>query len=101
MGKKEVMMAEIDIENSQTQKVITLMVPVLEYDFKGKCVFDISSISEEEKDLLINTIDKNLQHIDIELFCGDQEGNLPHFGSDFEFSIDGNKLIGFYTRNKD
>lgn len=101
MENKEVNMAEIDIENSQTQKVVTLSVPVLEYDFKGKCVFDISSISEVERELLIDAINLNLQHTDIELFYVDQEGDLPHFGPDFEFKIEENKLIGLYIRNKE
>lgn len=100
MNKKECMMAEIDIENLQTQKVVTLEVPILKYEINGECVFDISEVSEEEMGLLVNAIDINLQHTDIELFYVEQEGNLPHFGPDFEFKIESNKLYGLYTRDK-
>ena len=98
MDKK--MMAEIDIENSQTQKVVTLEVPIIKYEMNSECVFDISEISEENMELLVNAIDNNLEHTDIEFFYVDQQGNLPHFGPDFEFKIDGNKLYGLYTRDK-
>ena len=95
------MKAWIDIENSHTQKVITLEVPLLEFDYHKKAIFDISNITQDELEKLKLAIDskEELMYTDIEMFFTDQ-GDCPNFGPDYEFTIKDNKLIGIYTRNK-
>lgn len=98
MDKK--MMAEIDIENSQTQKVITIKVPIITFDDLDDNIFDISSITEEEKKLLIDAINPKLEHTDIELFYVDYESDIPNFGPDYSFRIENDKLYAINERIK-
>lgn len=95
------MKAWIDIENAHTQKVITLEVPLLEFDDLNKVVFDISNITQDELEKLKVAINprKDLMYTDIEMFFTDQD-NYPNFGPDYDFTIKDNQLIGIYTRDK-
>ena len=77
--------AYIDIENSRTKKVDTVKTNILEtngMDFK----FDISSLTNEEKKLLSDAINKELTYTDIELFYVN-DSNIPYFGPDYDFEI--------------
>ena len=93
------MRAFIDIENSKTGKVVTINTKVLQYNSKGECIFDISLISNDERELLINAINPLLTYTDIEMFFIDND-NIPNFGPDFEYSLENNLLYAYYTRDK-
>ncbi len=96
------MQAWIDIENSKTKKVITLNVPVIQISDNEDINFDISGITKEERELLISAIDpsKELEYTDIEMFFLETKPSVPHFGLDYEFTIQGDVLSGIYTRNQ-
>lgn len=94
------MRARIDIENSKTKEVITLDVLVMEYAENKKVVFDISSIGENELHILTDAINPKLTYTDIEMFYIDIEDNIPNFGPDYDFIIEGNTLCGYYTRDQ-
>ena len=94
------MNAEIDIENSKTQKVITINVPIITFDDLDENIFDISAITEEENKLLIDAINPKLEHTDIELFYVDSESNIPNFGPDYSFRIENDKLYAINERIK-
>lgn len=91
--------AYIDIENAHTQKVITIDVPIIEYDDIGICVFDISNITDEELLKLQDAINPELDYTDIEMFFVDTEPGIPNFGPDFDYEIINGHLIAKYTRN--
>ena len=96
------MQAWIDIENSKTKKVITLNVPVIQISDNEDISFDISGITREERELLIPAIDpsKELEYTDIEMFFLETKPGVPHFGPDYEFTIQGDVLSGIYTRSQ-
>ncbi len=93
------MKAFIDIENARTQKVITLIVPVIEKKQNDDISFDISKITDEERKILIPAIstDKDLTYTDIEMFFL-EDSNIPNFGPDYDFTIKDNILYGIYNR---
>lgn len=94
------MKAQLDIENSKTQKVETLNVPIISYEYEKEFVFDISNISDYEFRILKDAIDINLKYTDIEMFFVSMKPNIPNFGPDYEYKIKKGKLYGQYVRNK-
>lgn len=86
------MQAFIDIENSQTKHVDTIEVPIIEFKPLADVSFDLSNISEKERELLKSAIDSNKPLTEIEMFFTEIEEDIPNFGPDFIFSIDGNIL---------
>ena len=89
--------AYIDIENSKTKKVITIITNIVECDLDDKIIFDISDISTEELRLLVDAIDKEKNYTDIELFFVENY-KYPIFGPDYLFEIIDDKLIATYNR---
>ena len=86
------MKANLDIENSKTQEVITILLPVLEFEENGYIVFDISKVNDKEKELILDAINPELGYTDIEMFFIDDD-DVPYFGPDYDYSISDNKLI--------
>lgn len=93
------MKAYLDIENSKTQKVITILLPVLEYKENERIIFDISKVNNKEKELILDAINPELGYTDIEMFFIDDD-DVPYFGPDYEYSISDNKLILDYKYDK-
>lgn len=93
------MKAYLDIENSKTQKVITILLPVLEFKENEHIIFDISKVNNKEKELILDAINPELGYTDIEMFFIDDD-DVPYFGPDYDFSISDNKLILDYKYNK-
>lgn len=93
------MIAQIDIENSKTQKVETINVPIISYEYEKEFIFDISGINEYERQILNDAINIDLKYTDIEMFFVEMKPNIPNFGPDYEYKIEDNKLYGLYTRN--
>jgi len=93
------MKAQLDIENSKTQKVTTIIVPIISFEYEKKFVFDITNITEQEYEILTNAINPKLEYTDIEMFFVDIKPNIPNFGPDYDYTIENNKLYGFYSRN--
>ena len=92
------MNAYLDIENSKTNDVITIKLPILNYSKNDYIVLDIREINEEEYKLLEDATNPALGYTDIELFF--IEGDpLPNFGPDYKCKIEDNKLILRYERN--
>lgn len=92
------MNAYLDIENSKTNDVITIKLPILKYSKNDYIVLDIREINEEEYKLLEDATNPALGYTDIELFF--IEGDpLPNFGPDYKCKIENNKLILRYERN--
>lgn len=92
------MNAYLDIENSKTNDVITIKLPILKYSKNDYIVLDIREINEEEYKLLEDATNPALGYTDIELFF--IEGDpLPNFGPDYKCKIEDNKLILRYERN--
>ena len=50
------MKAYLDIENSKTNQVITVEVPVVTFDLQKQVVFDIKNIGEQDFNLILNAI---------------------------------------------
>lgn len=94
------MMANIDIENSQTKKVITLKVPVIEFKTHQYVKFDLAQLTKHEKILIEDALDVTMPHTEIEMFFIDNKNNEPKFGPDYEFELSDDELIGIYTRDK-
>lgn len=92
------MNAYLDIENSKTNNVITIKLPILKYSKNNYIVLDISEINEEEYKLLEDATNPALGYTDIELFFIDEDP-LPNFGPDYKCKIEDNKLILRYERN--
>lgn len=92
------MNAYLDIENSKTNNVITIKLPILKYSKNNYIVLDISEINEEEYKLLEDATDPALGYTDIELFFIDGDP-LPNFGPDYKCKIEDNKLTLRYKRN--
>lgn len=86
------MKAYLDIENSKTQKVITILLPVLEFKENERIIFDISKVNDKEKELILDAINPELGYTDIEMFFIDDD-DVPYFGPDYDYSISDNKLI--------
>ena len=63
------MKAYLDIENSKTNQVITVEVPVVTFDLQKQVVFDIKNIGEQDFNLILNAINpsKEYAYTDIEL----------------------------------
>lgn len=93
------MKAYLDIENSKTQKVITILLPVLEFKENEHIIFDISKVNNKEKELILDAINPELGYTDIEMFFIDDD-DVPYFGPDYDFSISDNKLILDYKYDK-
>ncbi len=93
------MKANLDIENSKTQEVITILLPVLEFEENGHIVFDISKVNDKEKELILDAINPELGYTDIEMFFIDDD-DVPYFGPDYDYSISDNKLILDYKYDK-
>ena len=97
------MNAQIEIENSKTQKVETIIVPIIvpiiKYEYEKDFIFDLSNITEYEYEILANAVNDNLKYTDIEMFFVDMKPNIPNFGPDYGYKIENNKLYGSYTRN--
>lgn len=93
------MKANLDIENSKTQEVITILLPVLEFEENGHIIFEISKVNDKEKELILDAINPELGYTDIEMFFIDDD-DVPYFGPDYEYSISDNKLILDYKYNK-
>lgn len=89
----------IDIENSKTQEVITILLPVLEFEKNGHIIFDISKVNDKEKELILDAINPELGYTDIEMFFIDDD-DVPYFGPDYDYSISDNKLILDYKYDK-
>ena len=92
------MNAYLDIENSKTNDVITIKLPILKYSKNDYIVLDIREINEEEHKLLEDATNPALGYTDIELFFIDGDP-LPNFGPDYKCKIEDNKLILRYERN--
>ena len=94
------MKAYINIENSHTREVKTIELPVIEFIENKIIKFDINSISEEEKKMLVDAISElpELGFTDIEMFFIDEK-NIPNFGPDYDFYIKDNTLVGIYNRD--
>ncbi len=86
------MKANLDIENSKTQEVITILLPVLEFEENGHIIFDISKVNDKEKELILDAINPEFGYTDIEMFFIDDD-DVPYFGPDYDYSISDNKLI--------
>ena len=86
------MKAYLDIENSKTQKVITLCVDVLKYELDKEIIFDIAHLNNKELKLLEDAIDEKLTHTDIEMFFIDNN-KTPIFGPDYTYKLIDNKMI--------
>ena len=93
------MKANLDIENSKTQEVITILLPVLEFEETGHIIFDISKVNDKEKELILDAINPELGYTDIEMFFIDDD-DVPYFGPDYNYSISDNKLILDYKYDK-
>lgn len=93
------MKANLDIENSKTQEVITILLPVLEFEENGHIIFDISKVNDKEKELILDAINPELGYTDIEMFFIDDD-DVPYFGPDYDYSISDNKLILDYKYDK-
>lgn len=93
------MKAYLDVENSKTQKVITILLPVLEYKENERIIFDISKVNNKEKELILDAINPELGYTDIEMFFIDDD-DVPYFGPDYDYSISDNKLILNYKYDK-
>ena len=93
------MKANLDIENSKTQEVITILLPVLEFEETGHIIFDISKVNDKEKELILDAINPELGYTDIEMFFIDDD-DVPYFGPDYDYSISDNKLILDYKYDK-
>ena len=93
------MKAYVDVENSHTREVKTIELPIIEFIEDKIIKFDINSISEEEKKLLVDAISElpELGFTDIEMFFIDDD-NVPNFGPDYNFYIKDNTLVGIYNR---
>ena len=93
------MKSYVDVENSHTREVKTIELPIIEFIENKIIKFDINSISEEEKKMLVDAISElpELGFTDIEMFfIGDD--NVPNFGPDYNFYIKDNTLVGIYNR---
>lgn len=86
------MKAFIDIENSRTQNVDTICVDVIKYEYDREVIFDISSLDKRELSLLYDAIDDSKSYTDIEMFFID-DSNIPNFGPDYNYNLNGNRLI--------
>lgn len=62
------MNAYLDIENSKTNDVITIKLPILNYSKNDYIVLDIREINEEEYKLLEDATNPAPGYTDIELF---------------------------------
>ncbi len=93
------MIGHIDIENSKTKKIITLDLPVIKLERKSEVIFDISNITQEEKDILLLAINDSTEfnYTDIEMFFIDDE-EIPNYGPDYNYRIEDNKLVLNYSR---
>lgn len=89
----------LDIENSKTQEVITILLPVLEFKENKRIIFDISKVNNKEKELILDAINPELGYTDIEMFFIDDD-DVPYFGPDYDYSISDNKLILYYKYDK-
>lgn len=93
------MKANLDIENSKTQEVITILLPVLEFKENGHIIFDISKVNDKEKELILDAINPEFGYTDIEMLFIDDD-DVPYFGPDYDYSISDNKLILDYKYDK-
>lgn len=93
------MKANLDIENSKTQEVITILLPVLEFEENGHIIFDISKVNDKEKELILDAINPKLAYTDIEMFFIDDD-DVPYFGPDYNYKVSGNTLILNYKYDK-
>lgn len=93
------MKAYIDIENSRTQKVVTICVEVIKYEYDEEIIFDISSLNIDELQLLNDAIDNDKTYTDVEMFFID-DSNIPNFGPDYKYELKDNKLILSYIPKK-
>lgn len=93
------MKAYLDVENSKTQKVITILLPVLEYKENERIIFDISKVNNKEKELILDAINPELGYTDIEMFFIDDD-DVPYFGPDYDYKVSDNKLILDYKYDK-
>lgn len=93
------MKAYLDVENSKTQKVITILLPVLEYKENERIIFDISKVNNKEKELILDAINPELGYTDIEMFFIDSD-DVPYFGPDYDYKVSDNKLILDYKYDK-
>lgn len=93
------MKAYLDVENSKTQKVITILLPVLEYKENERIIFDISKVNNKEKELILDAINPELGYTDIEMFFIDDD-DVPYFGPDYDYKVSGNTLILNYKYDK-
>lgn len=89
----------LDIENSKTQEVITILLPVLEFKEYKRIIFDISKVNNKEKELILDAINPELGYTDIEMFFIDDD-DVPYFGPDYDYSISDNTLILDYKYDK-
>ena len=87
------MKAYIDIENSRTQKVVTICVEVIKYKYDEEIIFDISSLNIDELQLLNDAIDNDKTYTDVEMFFID-DSNIPNFGPDYKYKLKDNKNFG-------
>ena len=91
------LVAHVDIENANTQDVITYDLDVLEYETNNFIKLDISKLNEHELEILKLAIsnDDELSYTDIEMFfIGDSD--IPEFGPDYDFYMNNKELIGKY-----
>jgi len=94
------MKAYINVENSHTREVKTIELPVIEFIENKIIKFDINSINEEKKKMLIDAISElpELEFTNIEMFFIGKK-NAPNFGPDYEFYIKDNTLVAIYNRH--
>ena len=74
-------------------------MPIIEFIENKIIKFDINSITEEERKMLVDAISElpELGFTDIEMFYIDDE-SVPNFGPDYDFYIKDNTLVGIYNR---
>lgn len=95
------MKAYLDIENSRTQQVTTLEVDIIESVKDDLFVFDLSNITSNEMEQLIDAINESKEYFytDIEMFFVDNKIS-PCFGDDYKYEIKGNRLYAVNTRKE-
>lgn len=95
------MKAYLDIENSRTKEVKTIVLPVIKCDLRNKVILDLKGLSDSELDILRKAVslDKKYSYTDIELFFIDND-EKPNFGPDYDIIIDGSTLVLSYVSKK-
>lgn len=88
---------EIVISNSDENDTQSIFAKLIDLNYRAKygdyIIIDISKLNNLEILILKDTINPEIEHLEIEMFFTD-EVTYPIFGNDFKYNIDENKLIG-------